>query len=202
MRPSGWWRRSPTSSGAPSTRGTGPAERRRGRVRGRLPRMTSGADRVVDMIIVGTGAGGLTAALLARSEGLDVLVLEKAEYIGGTSAWSGGVIWAPDNHLMHAAGVPDSARDGLAYLEAVVGDGGPSTTTERKRAYVETIPEMLRFLEQQGMQWVYADGAIDYYPEMPGGMGRRGRSINARMFDTRELGDWEPWFRPQKEGAV
>lgn len=168
--------------------------------------MTAGepatSERTVDVVVVGTGAGGLTAALLARSEGLEVLVLEKAEHIGGTSAWSGGVIWAPDNHLMHAAGVADSAEDGLAYLEAVVGDDGPATTTARKRAYVENIPDMMRFLERLGMEWVYADGAIDYYPEEPGGMGSRGRSVNARMFDTRELGDWEPWFRPQKEGAV
>lgn len=158
--------------------------------------------RTVDVVIVGTGAGGLTAALLAKSEGLDVLVLEKAEHVGGTSAWSGGVIWAPDNHLMHAAGVADSAEDGLAYLEAVVGDGGgPAASTARKQAYVRTIPEVLRFLERMGMEWVYADGAIDYYPEKPGGHDR-GRSVNARMFDTRELGDWEPRFRPQKEGAV
>jgi 3-oxosteroid 1-dehydrogenase len=159
-------------------------------------------ERQVDMVIVGWGVGGLTAALAARSEGLEVLVLEKSEHVGGTSAWSGGVIWAPDNHLMRAAGVRDSVEDGLRYLEAVVGDGGPATSTARKQAYVRAIPEVLRFLERLGMAWVYADGAIDYYPEAPGGMGARGRSVNARMFDTRRLGDWEPRLRPQKEGAV
>lgn len=132
------------------------------------------SERTVDVVIVGTGAGGLTAALLAKSEGLDVLVLEKAEHIGGTSAWSGGVIWAPDNDLMHAAGVSDSAEDGLAYLDAVVGDdGGPAASPARKQAYVETIPEVLRFLERMGMEWVYADGAIDYYPEKPARHTRR-----------------------------
>jgi 3-oxosteroid 1-dehydrogenase len=156
-------------------------------------------DAQVDIVVVGAGMAGLTAALAAKAEGLDVLVVEKSEHVGGTSAWSGGVIWAPDNHLMRAAGVADSAADGLRYLEAVV---GAATSTARKEAYVRTIPEVLRFLERLGMEWVYADGAIDYYPEAPGGMGERGRSVNARMFDTRRLGDREGWFRPQKEGAV
>lgn len=158
-------------------------------------------ERVVDMVIVGTGAGGLTAALVAKSRGLDVLVLEKAEHIGGTSAWSGGVLWVPDNDLMRQAGVSDSPEEALRYLESVVGDGGAATSTERKRAYVHTSPEVIRFLQQMGVEFVCADGAMDYYPENPGGHSR-GRSVNAKIFDTRELGSWESWFRPQKPNAT
>lgn len=155
----------------------------------------------VDVVVVGTGVGGLTAALLAQARGLEVLVLEKSEFIGGTSAWSGGVLWIPDNHLMRAAGVPDSVEAGMAYLESVVGDTGPAATRARQEMYVRRGPEVVRFLEDMGVDWVYADGATDYYPERPGGL-VRGRSLNARVFDTRKLADRESWLRPQKADAV
>jgi 3-oxosteroid 1-dehydrogenase len=152
-----------------------------------------------DLIIVGSGAGGLTAALAAASRGLRPLVIEKSRYIGGTSAWSGGALWAPDSPVMRACGVNDSTEDALRYLEAVVGDAGPSTSTARKRAYVERVREVVAFLQGQGLEFVYADGNSDYYPEAPGGS-VRGRTHHAAIFDTRRLQEWEPWLRPQKGG--
>lgn len=158
-----------------------------------------GAEHDVDVVIVGTGVGGVVAALAAKAQGLDPLLVEKSEFIGGTSSWSGGALWAPDSPVMRRRGVDDSVEDGLRYLKAVVGDAGPSTTPARRRAYVEQARRVVEFLEGQGVTFVYSDGTSDYYPEAPGGQAR-GRTHHAEIFDTRRLGEWEPWFRPQKGG--
>lgn len=155
--------------------------------------------RTVDVVIIGAGVGGLTAALRAHDLGLTPLVIEKSEYLGGTSAWSGGAFWAPDNPVTRALGVDDSPQEALRYLEAVVGDAGPSTSTARKTAYVEQAGPAVAFLQGAGIPFVYADGNCDYYPEAPGGH-IRGRTLHADIFDTRELGELERWFRPQKGG--
>ena len=155
--------------------------------------------RSADVVVIGAGVGGLTAALRAHDLGLTPLVIEKSEYLGGTSAWSGGAFWAPDNPVMRALGVTDSPWEALRYLEAVVGDAGPSTSTARKRAYVEQAGPCVAFLQHAGIPFVYADGNCDYYPEAPGGH-TRGRTLHADIFDTRELGELERWFRPQKGG--
>jgi len=158
-----------------------------------------GAGHEVDVVVVGTGVGGVVAALAAKAQGLDPLLVEKSEFIGGTSSWSGGALWAPDSPVMRRCGVDDSVEDGVRYLEAVVGDVGPSTTSARKRAFVESARRVIEFLETQGVTFVYSDGTSDYYPEAPGGLAR-GRTHHAEIFDTRRLGEWEPWFRPQKGG--
>ena len=157
------------------------------------------ANRTVDVVIIGAGVGGLTAALRAHDLGLTPLVVEKSQYLGGTSAWSGGAFWAPDNPVMRALRVGDSPAEALRYLEAVVGDAGPCTSTARKRAYVEQAGPCVEFLQRIGVPFVYADGNCDYYPEAPGGH-TRGRTLHADIFDTRELGELERWFRPQKGG--
>jgi 3-oxosteroid 1-dehydrogenase len=157
------------------------------------------ASATFDMVVVGSGAGGLTAALAAVARGLRPVIIEKSGYVGGTSAWSGGAFWVPDSTVMRAIGIRDSPEDALTYLEAVVGDVGPSTSTARKRAYVERARDVLAFLQDEGLEFVYADGNSDYYPEAPGGS-VRGRTHHAAVFDTRRLGEWEPWFRPQKGG--
>jgi 3-oxosteroid 1-dehydrogenase len=157
------------------------------------------AERTVDVAIIGVGVGGLVAALRAYDLGLTPLVIEKSEYLGGTSAWSGGALWAPDNPVMRGLGVGDSPEEALRYLEAVVGDAGPSTSTARKRAYVEQANPAVAFMQRVGIPFVYADGNCDYYPEAPGGH-TKGRTLHADIFDTRELGDLERWFRPQKGG--
>ncbi len=74
-----------------------------------------------DVVVVGSGAGGMTAALIARDLGLDALVIEKSELIGGTTAVSGGAVWIPDSPQIRALGYPDSAGEALAYLKATTG---------------------------------------------------------------------------------
>ena len=82
------------------------------------------ADVEFDLVVIGSGAGGLTAALSAAAGGASVLVLEKTDLIGGTTALSGGVVWAPANYHMSEVGVADSIAEGLQYLQACVGEQG------------------------------------------------------------------------------
>ncbi|SEP26702.1 FAD-binding protein [Trujillonella endophytica] len=152
-------------------------------------------DLTTDVVVVGSGGGGLCAALAARSHGLDVLVAEKAEVVGGSTAMSGGGMWIPDNPLMRAAGAPDSADRALTYFEAVVGDVGPASSPERRRSYVENGPRLVSFLQDLGVPFRFADGYADYYSGAPGGS-ERGRTIEAHPYDTRALGDWAPRLRP------
>jgi 3-oxosteroid 1-dehydrogenase len=151
-----------------------------------------------DVVVVGSGVGGLVTALRARAAGLDVLVLEKAPCIGGTSSWSGGVLWVPDNPVMREAGAEDSPAAALTYLRDVVGDAGPATSTARKEAFLRAGPAMVTFLRGQGLEFVYCDGYPDYYPHRPGGH-ERGRALNAEPVDLRVLGPWRRLLRPQDQ---
>jgi 3-oxosteroid 1-dehydrogenase len=150
-------------------------------------------DTTADLIIVGSGAAGLSAAVRARALGLDVLVVEKSAQLGGTSAMSGGAIWIPNNSLMREAGAADSEETAMEYLDACVGDAGPAASHERKQAYVRQGPRTVEFLREQGLDFVYSDGYPDYYPELPGGS-VRGRCFMARIFDRHRLGEWDDWL--------
>lgn len=158
-------------------------------------------DVTADAVIVGSGGGALCAALAARQHGLDVLVLEKTELVGGSTAMSGGGVWVPNNPLMQAAGVPDSVEDALTYFDAVVGDVGPASSPARRRAYVETAPELVRFLQEQGVPFRYAKGYADNYPDAPGGKGL-GRTLEALPYDTNRLGPWAGKLRPGSSTAL
>ena len=98
------------------------------------------AMRTVDVVVVGSGGAALTAAYTAASAGLRTLVLEKTEYFGGTSAYSGAGIWLPGNQAQHRAGVADSVDLGREYFRAVVGDDSPA---ELQDAYLDTGPELV-----------------------------------------------------------
>src|SRR5258706_8776026 len=73
-----------------------------------------------DVVVIGAGAGGMTAAAVAAAEGLSVLVIEKTEFVGGTTSWSGGMVWIPVNAKMKQAGMADSPSDAAAYLASTV----------------------------------------------------------------------------------
>ncbi|WP_460774869.1 FAD-dependent oxidoreductase [Microbacterium sp. GXF7504] len=151
------------------------------------------AARTVDLLVVGSGVAGLSAAIAGRRAGLDVLVVEREPTWGGTTALSGGGLWMPNNPLMRAAGVDDSVETALAYLDATVGDVGPWTSRARKRAFVETIPEYMRVLAEEGVRWVMATDYPDYYPDLPSG--RIGRAVEVAPFDMRRLGAWRRHVR-------
>ena len=78
------------------------------------------AQETYDVVVIGAGAGGMTAAAVAAAEGLRVLVIEKTAFVGGTTAWSGGMVWIPANPKMQEAGLSDSITDAVQYLSSTV----------------------------------------------------------------------------------
>lgn len=146
-------------------------------------------DACVDVLVIGSGGGGMTAALAAHAAGLDTLVVEKGSHFGGSTALSGGGIWVP--------GAPSQKREGYApdpdgvkeYLRQIT-DG--LVSDERISAYVANAPQMMEFLEKTSRwcEFVWKPGYADYYPELPGGS-ELGSTINVPPIDLRVLGDEE-----------
>lgn len=147
-------------------------------------------DKTVDVLIVGSGAAGLVAALTAHGAGLVPLVVEKEAKLGGASAYSGGGLWVPCNHVNRAAGQRDTKEEALTYMEDVIGDVGPASSRERKEAFLDNGPSMVRMLADLGFRWKSGLGYADYYPDRPGGR-PEGRTIEGAIFDLNELGDWK-----------
>ena len=139
----------------------------------------------VDVVVAGSGAAGMTAALTAAHLGLSALVIEKAGSFGGSTARSGGGIWAPGNSVLRAAGVADTPEQARAYL-AHVAEGVPAA---RREALLEYGPEMLGLvLAKTPVRFAWVPGYADYYPEAPGGLSA-GRSIEPVPLDgSRVLG--------------
>lgn len=150
-------------------------------------------DHEVGFLVVGSGAGGLTAALAAADRDLDTLVIEKASVYGGSTALSGGGIWVPNNPTLLREGLGDSRADVRAYLDAVVGDRVP---TENLDAFIDEGPRMLAFLETSPhLRFQWCAGYSDYHPEAPGGR-PAGRSIEPLPVDLKQLGADEDLLRP------
>lgn len=138
-----------------------------------------------DVVVVGSGAAGLTAALTAAAEGLAVIVIEKAAVWGGTTALSEGMVWVPGSDQARAAGVRDTLDDALAYIEQAA---GPLFEPVRARAFLEAAPRMLAFVEAAGgPRFTLATGSMDYHPDWHGAS-RGARSLIPGVFDARWLG--------------
>ena len=112
--------------------------------------MTTQWDRSVDLLIAGSGGGGMVAGLAALDCGLEPLIIEKQALVGGSTGLSGGIVWLPNNPLMRADGIADSHEDGLAYLADVVGDIGAPSSTARRETFLTAGYEMINFLAAQG----------------------------------------------------
>ncbi|MFJ6795236.1 3-oxosteroid 1-dehydrogenase [Streptomyces sp. NPDC091268] len=156
-----------------------------------------------DVVVVGSGASGMTAALTAAGRGLSVLVVEKAPTFGGSAARSGAGIWLPNNSVILAAGVPDTPAKAAAYLSAVV---GPDVPVERQAAFLANGPRMLDFvMANSPLRFRFMDGYSDYYPDLPGGL-PGGRSIEPDQIDGTilgaELARLNPAYLPVPAGMV
>lgn len=123
-------------------------------------------DQEVDILIVGSGAGALLAALVAATRRANVLVIEKCAEYGGTSATSGGGIWIPNSHLAAAAGLQDSPQEAFQYIRALSAANVPDANI---RAYVQSAPQMLRWLESHTAIRYQSLPYPDYHAELPGG---------------------------------
>ncbi len=156
----------------------------------------SNFDEKFDFVVVGSGGGSMCAALVMRSLGKSVAILEKTEFVGGTTARAGGVMWIPNNPFMQCDGIEDSYEQAVTYLDTLVGDrpDTPGTSKERRRRYVREAPLMIEFLLSQGIKLTRIDGWPDYYDELPGGCAH-GRNVIAQIFDANELGEWRDRLR-------
>jgi len=139
-----------------------------------------------DVIVVGSGAGAMTAAVRAHDLGLKTLVIEKSDKFGGTSAVSGGGIWIPVNPDMARVGREDNFKDAWAYVMAATKGEVPEA---RLRAYMENGAPMLNYLAEKTRLSFRAVGAYpDYYQHFPGAR-PGGRTMEPHIFDRFQLGD-------------
>src|ERR1700739_713462 len=143
-------------------------------------------DHEVDVVVLGSGGAGLTAALSAAAAGASVAVFEKAPTVGGTTAESCGIVWihaqnrSPEGELTPA--------DALQYLRAQSLGSMDDALVE---TFVRTGPAMLDFVEaHSGLRFEIATGFPDYQPELPGGQPAGGRSLSAAPYDLTQLGQW------------
>ncbi|WP_109476128.1 FAD-dependent oxidoreductase [Paraburkholderia sp. C35] len=142
-------------------------------------------DSEYDVIVVGSGAGGLSAALTCKARGLSVLVLEKTEYFGGSTAVSGGAVWIPQNMHMKGVGQDDSRERAIEYLQATV---GAALRPDMIDAFLTHGPDMVRFMEANtDVHFIARPVSPDYQPEREGAS-QGGRTIDPAPFDGRKLG--------------
>jgi succinate dehydrogenase/fumarate reductase flavoprotein subunit len=151
-----------------------------------------------DLIVIGAGAAGMTAALVASIEGLRVLVCEKAEQVGGTTATSAGTVWVPGSTQSHRAGVPDSLDRARLYLDSVIGTRADEHLRAVRDALLETGPRAIDYLERHSdVAFAAATAHPDYLSNHPGAA-FGGRALNALPFDGRRLGKDFERIRPAR----
>ena len=151
-----------------------------------------------DVLVVGSGAGGLAAALTAACHNAKVLVVEKGAFYGGTSALSGGGIWIPNSENAKRAGAEDSEEEAYLYLKNLIGD---EVADERIRTFIQQAPKMLAFLQNNSHLSYDASPYPDYYTDLPGA--KTGYRTQApRVFKGSKLGADLYNIYPQAVGSL
>ncbi|MDR5759205.1 FAD-dependent oxidoreductase [Caballeronia sp. LZ035] len=154
--------------------------------------VTRSSDLACDVLVIGSGAGGLATAITARKQGLDVIVVEKEATFGGTTAYSGGVLWIPGNPHARRAGIEDPRAAAIEYLRH---ETGPMFDQAAIDAFLDHGPRMVEFFERETSVEFLPTLYPDYHPDAPGGVDV-GRSIVAKPFNARALGADLPRLRP------
>jgi succinate dehydrogenase/fumarate reductase flavoprotein subunit len=138
-----------------------------------------------DVLVIGSGAAGLSAAVAAAAQGVRVIVAEKADVLGGATSWSGGWMWVPCNPLAVRAGIVEDREAPRSYIQAVVGNRFDAARVD---AFLDAGPEMVAFFESQtSLQFDDGNAIQDIYGDLPGA-GKGGRSLIARPISGRALG--------------
>jgi len=149
-------------------------------------------DQEVELLVFGAGAGGMTAALVSKCEGLDVLICEKTALVGGTTATSGGTTWVPGNTLSMTTSNPDKLEAARTYLNAEI---GPDATGLRE-AFLSSGAEAVDYLARHTeVKFKANDPYPDYHAEQPGGA-QGGRGLSPLPFDGGLLGKEFARLRP------
>jgi succinate dehydrogenase/fumarate reductase flavoprotein subunit len=141
-------------------------------------------DITCDLLVVGSGAGGLSTAIVAKKHGLDVVVIEKEPFFGGTTAYSGGVLWIPGNAHGRANNAQDSREAAMTYMRD---QAGPFFDEAAVGAFMDHAPEMVAWFERETEVKFVPTMYPDYHPDAPGGVDI-GRSILAAPYNARGLG--------------
>ena len=139
-----------------------------------------------DAVLLGASVGSMTAAIMLAESGLRPIIIEKSSLVGGGTAYSGGLVWAPNNHRMRAKNIGDSEEEAMAYLRAISENRGDPAVA---LAYVRELPRVLHSLERAtSLKWVTYTGLPDYYSDLPGGKenGRFLLPLGAELTDELE----------------
>jgi 3-oxosteroid 1-dehydrogenase len=145
-------------------------------------------DESFDAVVIGSGVAGCATALAAADIGMRVLLLEKAQKLGGGTSFSMGGIWIGNNHLMRAAGYQDSRDDVLAYMRFIAAEEADEA---RLLAYVDRGPEALKYFEDLGLRFRISRGLTDHYFGVAPGSVAEGRCLNTEFIAATDLGAWQ-----------
>lgn len=143
------------------------------------------SDETFDLVVVGSGCASVTAALACKAAGGSAVILEKQDLFGGSTAYSGGIAWVPNNPLLD----DDSEEAARTYLDAVVGEPDKASPRAKREMFLKEGPRAVQFLLDQGVELIRVPWP-DYYSNAPGGQ-EVGRTLSAALFDLNELGEWK-----------
>lgn len=154
-------------------------------------------DLEADVVVLGSGGAAMTAAISAHDFGAeDVVILERSGMVGGTTAMSGGMLWIPNNHHQHEAGIEDSDEEVVTYLDSLAAG---ALDPETLWAFMQNGPEMLHYLADKTPVRLSAFADFpDYQPYSPGAKPDGGRSLDNEAFPFERLGKWATRVNPSK----